>query len=1461
MSLDYPTFCPDPFWNASLSWYTHNPNLSACFRSILLALVPLATASALFPFWIWHLFRHVPSRPRPLDRSSLAKFSLRLLLMFILAANAVFTFIQISPENKFRSDDIYLGSTLGFLLLTGISLCLELGRSLPSSSFQFTAWLVQLFCILPTFKLQVEILISENKQPDVGDLFKTLTLMPVVLTEFLLHCGADSKNSRGPNFSIPELAASVPQFLFFGWMNPLIHKGYKTPPLVRADLPPNPGYVRPENNVRKFLSLWERDRAGNQPDYKGNIWKVLFLVHWKRLLAAYLIGMVNCILVFVNPQILRLILQHIQSEDEETWKGVLYALLLVINSLVVTLCFNHSIRHMTIVALQLRNSLVAAVYRKSLKLSNAARREFSSGDITNYASVDSQLILDCIPFTPHLWGDPLLVLLTMTFLYLELGVSALAGVAFLLLLVPVNIWNNKKIDQYQEQLLEAKDERMKTTNEALSGIQVLKMFAWEMPFMKRISDIREREVDMLRKSSKMYAFSNCTFSCSPIVVTVMVFGMYLLIDSEHVLTAEKIFVSLSLFSILRVPLELFPVVMFDNIRIGVSLRRLGKFLNAEELDEAAVVTIHDREQEEALEFEDGEFVWDGDPSFVLRTGQRKISIKKGSLVAVVGKVGSGKSSLLSAILGDMIRRKGHLSAQGTVGYVPQQAWIQNATLKANILFGSEEKPHFYKECLTACGLLADLETLADSDQTEIGEQGINLSGGQKQRVSLARAVYADRDIYLMDDPLSAVDSHVGEHLFRCTLSSEYGLLKDKTRILVTHSISFLEHVDAIIVLEDGEIREYGSYHALMENGNKFAELVKEFGLTVPADHKILDKAPKGASDLTTKIASGLEEEHPLLGQESSSTSTGRLIEEEAAMEGRVKWKMYHAYMKVIGLKYSFILLLMFLVGQVLHVGGTAWLGLWADRNNDSESNFQPVFYLGIFCLLGFVETCVAYFRQLLLFLGCAKASKIFHDKLLFHVMRSPMSFFDTTPIGRLANRFSSDLNVLDETMPPEITDFVWCAVEVTFTLILISCVTPYFIGIMLVLLVIFGFVATYYIGTSRQLKRLESISKSPVLSHIQETLCGVSSIRAYQCQDRFMHQNEVTLSENVKCHYLVAASQFWLGTRTEALGSVVIFFTALFIVLDREAISPGMAGLSLVYAFELLGALSWMVQMACSLETNSVCLERLTEYFSAVMEAEWVKDLEEPIWRPTQGEITFNNFSTRYREGLDLVLDDVNLKIDGEEKIGICGRTGAGKSSITKALFRIIEANAGQISIDGIDIKDLGLYQLRQALTIIPQDPVLFSGSLRFNLDPLNKYSDDELWQSLELAHLKDHIEMLSNGLEYEVQERGENFSVGQRQLICLARALLRKNKILILDEATAAVDLETDALIQRTIRKEFSDCTILTIAHRLDTILDSHRIVVLSAGKIIECNSPKELLKHKESMFYELALTAGLVE
>uniref|UniRef100_A0A672K2V6 ABC-type glutathione-S-conjugate transporter n=1 Tax=Sinocyclocheilus grahami TaxID=75366 RepID=A0A672K2V6_SINGR len=1111
------------------------------------------------------------------------------------------------------------------------------------------------------------------------------------------------------------------------------------------------------------------------------------------------------------------------DKTSHAWTGYLYAVLLLVVAFLQSVILQQYYNRCLILGIKVRVALMAAVYKKALVVSNDSRKESTAGEIVNLISADAQRFNKVTNVLHLLWSYPLQIALAIAFLWIELGPSVLAGLLVMVLMVPINGWLATKSRGFQVENMKFKDTRMKIVNDILNGIKVLKYYAWESSFEAQVQEIREKELKVMRKFAYLSSVSTFIFSCAPAIVSLATFAVFVSVSPDNILDAEKAFTSISLFNILRLPLTMLPELISIMVQTTVSKKRLEKFLSGDDLDTMSVTRDDSHSKN----------------SFV------SLDIKPGRLVAVVGAVGSGKTSLISALLGELHSLRGRINIKGSVAYVPQQAWIQNTTLKDNILFGSNLDEEHYLSVVDACALGPDLDLLPGRDQTEIGVKGINLSGGQKQRVSLARAVYSSADVYLLDDPLSAVDSHVGKHLFERVIGPK-GLLKDKTRILVTHGISFLPYVDEIIVLVNGVVSEVGSYDGLRASKGAFSEFLETYGKDESnnadeSDYEQIDTLPEGlepqADDsLEDIVSSTLKRENSLLRKNSSVRSKKdsgdkkgqRLIEKEAMETGRVKFSVYLQYMRSMGWCFVTWSFLFYFIQNVAIIGQNLWLSDWTDDSVEYFNTTYPAHIrdmrIGVFGALGLAQGFLVFFGTILIADGSISASRTLHTNLLSNILKAPMVFFDTTPSGRIVNRFAKDIFTVDEMIPMSFRSWIFSILGVLGTLFVICLATPIFIAVVVPMAVVYYFVQRFYVPTSRQLRRLDSVSRSPIYSHFGETISGLSVIRAYGHQQRFLKQNEDTIDQNLKSVYPWFVSNRWLAMRLECLGNLVVFFAALFAVISRDSLNSGLVGLSISYALSMTQILNWLVRMTSELETNIVAVERVREYAEIKNEAPWITSNRPPDDWPTAGNIRFDNYKVRYRPELELILHGITCDIASTEKIGIVGRTGAGKSSLTNCLFRIIEASEGRILIDGIDISTLGLHDLRSRLTIIPQDPVLFSGTLRMNLDPFEKSSDEEIWTVLELAHLKDYVRGLPTGLQHEVSEGGENLSVGQRQLLCLARALLRKSRILILDEATAAVDLETDDLIQNTLRTEFSHCTVLTIAHRLSTILDSSR-------------------------------------
>ncbi|XP_042722308.1 multidrug resistance-associated protein 1-like isoform X4 [Lagopus leucura] len=1135
--------------------------------------------------------------------------------------------------------------------------------------------------------------------------------------------------------------------------------------------------------------------------------------------------------------------------------GYGYAVALFFVVLSQTLLHQLYQRNNMLTAVKVKTAVVGLIYKKALTLASSSRQRYTTGEMVNLMSADAQQLMELIVNINLLWSAPFQIIMAVIFLWKELGPSVLAGVAVLLLVIPLNALIAAKVKTLQKSQMKYSDQRVKLLSEMLHGIKILKLYAWEPSYQRKVMDIREHEVDVLKSSGYLKTYSMLTLTCIPFMVTLSTFVVYFYLDKEHVLTAAKVFTSISLFNILRLPLFDLPSVISAVAQTKVSLSRLEDFLFAEDLNPEDVDTNYSGNH--AVELTAASFCWEKNGLPVLKN--LSVSIPAGSLVAVVGQVGSGKSSFLSALLGEMEKLEGTVHRRGSVAYVAQQAWIQNGSLQENILFGTDLNRSYYELVLESCALLPDLEQLPNGDQTEIGERGVNISGGQKQRVSLARAVYSNADLYLLDDPLSAVDVHVGKHLFE-KLIGPSGLLKSKTCVLVTHNLTLLPHADLIIVMEEGKISEMGSYQQLILKRAKFVELIEVFNVENRSEKTTPNEA--SSSNEECQLGRSLQQRELLKPRHSSGQWKILRNNKEKVATGGMKMSVVLKYLQAFDWRWMWLTVAAYLGQNALAIGQHLWLSTWtaetAKMSDFTEWQQSRNYKLGIYGLLGFLQGLLVCCGAYVLTQGSLAASRTLHHQLLDSVLHLPLQHFETNPVGQILNRFTKDLFIVDIRFHYYLRSWLNCTLDVIGTILVITFSSPLFIVVVIPLGYLYFIIQQYYIAGSRQIRRLAGASHSPVISHFTETILGGSTIRAFGHQERFIRKNNDVVYENLVYFYNNVISNRWLSVRLEFLGNLMVFFAALFVVLAGSTVSSSTVGLSISYALNIIQSLNFWVRKACEIETNAVSIERVCEYANMDKEEPWITSKRPPVGWPDRGIIEFVNYKAQYRKDLGLALNDISFQTRNKEKVGIVGRTGAGKSTLTNCLFRVLEGSGGKIVIDGVDISTIGLHDLRGNLNIIPQDPILFSGTLQSNLDPLGKHSDHELWEALELCDLKSFVQSLPKKLLHEISEGGENLSVGQRQLVCLARVLLRKKKVLVLDEATASVDMETDNLVQSTIKREFYNCTILTIAHRLHTVMDLERVLVLDAGRILEYDTPHNLLQRKGA-FSKMVAEAGI--
>ncbi|KAG0044177.1 hypothetical protein BGZ83_010575 [Gryganskiella cystojenkinii] len=1353
------------------------------------------------------------------------------------------------------------------------------------------------------------------------------------------------RKSNGSGFEKANLFSR----LSFHYLQPIITKGFRDP-LANKDIEGMvPAHIKTEFSHDHLNNRWQRAVAKSKAKgQKPSLFLTIMRAYGPQWIPIMIYRIAASTLTYVLPALLNNMLAFIGSggQDSKDQKPISLGIILafgmffasIANSFFMAQYFQTCMN----VGIEARTALIAMIYRKSLKLSSAAKQKSTAGEINNHMSVDAERWPDAITFMPMFISIPYELAIGLWMLYKQIGWSVFVGLATIIALIPIQGIIAKFFMKAKAAKLEAMDGRVRSMNEILSGIKIVKLYGWEDSFRDRVSVFRNRELKTLRRIGVVFSFLSIMFQSVPLLVTLVSFAVYATHGGPNYgpgdINPQRIFVSISLFGMLNRPIGMLSHIIAEAIGVTVATRRIQKFLLAEEVADDTTdgnKTLPSDPSVPLIDIKDGVFAWETEGPEVetekeklkrvkledkkqkqlekeaIKAGKPipekpaaveknygptltdiNLTIARGNLTAVVGRVGQGKTSLLNAIIGDMYKRQGTVKRFGTMAYVAQQAWIVNATLKDNIIFGNVFDQAKYDHILMACGLLPDIAMLPAGDMTEIGERGINLSGGQKQRVSLARAAYEDADIYLFDDPLSAVDAHVDQHLWQ-NLIGPNGLLKEKTRVLVTHAIHHLEQADQIVVIKDGGIHETGKYDDLMEARDSFYQLITDYSVNQGKKSKKSEKeGQNGAEDHDDESTQDGDVDKETKA-EIKKDDKAELVAEEKMVMGAVSWGTYLIYARAASYKWSIVVILMFFLGQACQIGTNVWLKYWT---TDGAQKYSVGVFLGVYAALivaFMIMNVVSGYVTMVL--AAIRASTRLHERLLTKMLRLPMSFFDTTPLGRIVNRFSSDIFSIDELTPWNFINVFICGTSVLGTIVVIATTTPVFLAVVPPLIVVYLIVQAYYIRSSRALKRIDSVSKSPIYQHFSETLAGVTTIRALNANDRFIADNAAKADVAANAYFSWVVSNRWLQIRLEALGAIVVLAAALFAV-SRRSLNAGDVGLALSYSLSISQDITWLVRSYCDLQNQLVAVERVDEYANKNPEAPAETDVKLPENWPQAGRVEFRNYSTRYREGLDLVIKNISFEVQPAEKVGIVGRTGAGKSSLTLALFRIVEAanshwaksshngadqdadptkqdavvdmekveveeDGGSIWIDGIDISTVGLKYLRQHLAIIPQDPTLFVGTVRENLDPFNELEDADLWEALERAHLKEHISSLAGGLSFKVSQNGDNFSVGQRSLICLARALLRKTKILILDEATAAVDVETDELIQKTIRKEFKDRTILTIAHRIKTVMDSDKILVLEKGRVEEFESPVVLLQRPDSLFFSLAQQAGEIK
>ncbi|XP_055309579.1 probable multidrug resistance-associated protein lethal(2)03659 isoform X2 [Sitodiplosis mosellana] len=1150
--------------------------------------------------------------------------------------------------------------------------------------------------------------------------------------------------------------------------------------------------------------------------------------------------------------------------------------------------------------MQIRVICTSLVYRKVLKISKSVSVNGLNGLAINIMSFDTYRFDNAITLMHYLWKGPIEVIVFGYFLYRELGYYGWIGVGFILCFVPIQIYMGKMTANYRYHLVGHTDSRIRIMNEIIQGIQTIKIYAWEKPFGQFVDRIRSKELKTLRS---LFVIRGILLSFNIISRISIFLSLITFVYCGNVFTSRQVFVVTSYFNFLYDSMLYFWTVALATIsECFVSMKRIEDFLllpedkdlynkqqiqkqqqkqqsqkskkskksngfpNVESVPDVIVngfkkpapkiVRIDESAQEKCVIFNNVTAMWANSQSGIEDVS---FEIKGNQFCAIIGPVGSGKSTILHTILHELEIDKGELSVCGVVSYSAQEPWLFEASVRQNILFTEDYNENRYRQVIQVCALERDLELLPYADLTIVGERGISLSGGQKARVSLARAIYRHADIYLLDDPLSAVDSVVGKHIFDNCIKE---FLKDKICILVTHQEQYLKASNHIVLMDMGRVQVQGK-HARIENVH-----YQSFRrLTVENDELDDDKL----SD---------EEDEAMKANEAFS----RQLESRKEMQhiGSVGFKVYKSYFSSVeNLCLVLSVILLVITGQIAVSGVDLFVSKWVKWETERTKNFwrmlrRAIFYdidsevdperlqyLYIYTILIVVVLYLVFQRALALFYFCLKASRRIHEKLFNSVTHAQMYFFNKNSSGRIINRFSKDMNDIDYYLPGVLYDSILFILQVTTSLSLVL-MTNYWLAIPTAIMsLIFLGLRHIYVRTARCLKRMESMGRSPIFSHTNATISGLTTIRSYKSNEIIIKEFNALQDGNTAVCYLFNSTSRALALWLELVCVLYMMIVlTIFFVFKNEIIGANV-GLAITQILNLITTIQWGIRQTAELENYMTSVERVMEYINLKPEKDSKIEPKPDEKTPNfsnwakKGEIVFKDLSLKYSEDSHRILKSLNLRIKSGEKIGICGRTGAGKSSIIQAIFRLAH-NEGVIKIDDVDISTVPLYHLRKNISIIPQESILFSGTMRDNLDPFHEKSDDELWRALDQVDLRAAVSALPKGLDCKVHDNASNFSCGQRGLVCLARAILRKNKILILDEATANVDHHTDKFIQKTIREKFADYTVLTIAHRLHTVMDSDRVLVVDGGVAVEFDHAHRLLENPDGFLTKLVDETG---
>ncbi|XP_072399234.1 probable multidrug resistance-associated protein lethal(2)03659 [Diabrotica undecimpunctata] len=1292
--------------------------------------------------------------------------------------------------------------------------------------------------------------------------------------------GQDSQKKTNP-----VDRANLISNLFFCWLLPYFVKGYKRE-LTEDDMYRYRSEHDSSKLGQKLEDRWKTHGINNQnPAY----WKVLIGTFiWEILGLNILIVLIET-LKMIQPFIISKLLLVYENNPKENINDIyMYSGLIVATSFVNVVLLQKFNLEMMQVGMKMRIASCSVIYRKALRLSMSALAETTIGQMVNLLSNDVGRFDQAVHHLHYFYIAPIQALIVMVLLYMVVGWTGLLGTLFLLLSIPLQSWLGKKTSQFRLKTAIRTDERVRLMNEIISGIQVIKMYTWEYPFAKLVEYVRGNEIKFIRKTSVIRAvLMSLAMTLNDIAVAICLVTYVL---TGNPLTASYAFTVTSYYRVLGSLTYFFPQAVSQGSEMYISMKRIQKFLQYDEikseLDNISDNSLNGNKngklaQKEINISDKGNIHIKKASAKWLKSQPENnledidMNVTSGNLAAVVGSVGSGKTTLLHIIMKELELQHGYINVNGIVSYASQEPWLFGGSIRQNILFGEKYDQIKYNEVVRVCALQRDFTLFPHGDRTLAGERGVTLSGGQRARINLARAVYKEADIYLLDDPLSAVDTHVGKHIFEECVC---GYLGNKCVVLVTHQLQYLKNIQNIYLLKNGKVAASGSYNDIRNSNTEYSKLLANI-------EEEEEEIRRKSRIIQTKEEKGEDEKVQVLQREAKSTGN---------ISGRVYLKYAQAGGHIIK---AFCLIFLFVLSQALlsirQYFVTFWVNVqqWKSSQNVSslieigplENSTTPLYFTTpspqltdstgfndwwltpvfvsdniviYFIALNILMVVILNIRSSSFYAWSITASTKMHNMMFENIVYSPMRFFNINPSGRILNRFSKDIGALDEVLPMTFVDTLQIGLRVASICIVIGSLTYWVMIPTIGIGILFYVMRIIFLETSRDVKRVESVTRSPIYTHLTASLQGLTTIRAFKAQEILKEEFDRFQNQHSAAFFMYLGANRTFGFWLDFICVIYITLVILSLIFVESETFGGNMGLALTQILALTGMFQWGMRQWSELENQMTSVERVQEYADLKHEEDNYTIEPAATW-PDQGKIEFKNMSLQYSPDDPPVLKNLSFVIKPSEKVGIVGRTGAGKSSLIQAVFRLTHID-GSILIDGIDTKSVALKKLRSKISIIPQEPVLFSGTLRNNLDPFDEYKDEVLWNALEQVELKSAVDDLPAGLDSKMAEGGSNFSVGQRQLVCLARAVIRNNKILVLDEATANVDPYTDGLIQTTIRKNFDQCTVLTIAHRLNTIMDSDKVLVMDAGKAVEFDHPHTLLQNKHGVFYSLVMQTG---